>query len=421
MFLPPGFLTDLTTTKGKEAWSGLITEKITEAIAQRDKALAPDPFLVTSDTKVTTPSDAIQWAGEPRRFFKYIKAPPQQILEFLDWTGSDGLQYGRAMTHEEYLEWRTVRGADGRIASVEMTCESIEYWSVLAQYEPRAMMALVAQFTGIAESKINLVDLFGTSKPFTDPDSPDGMARRLRFVSRNRHTNLAPCVNNYNNGTLGMLHMGVSPNALAAAITLAVWAAYPLEFNGRAMSGEEATTTGTQNVQSCRSSDPSIAEKIISIVHKGRRVGLANPIGIYMVPFPRALIRLDGADLPEDWLAYSRGSAPRLDSGNNQTYQRLVIKPPKGSKKSIEDLVDQNGNPVRGGAQLARLQNVTILSQTGTTVEPVAPLKLPITTPSKCDQKHPDAATLQSYFDLFRSQTAPGINMASLDVISRTA
>lgn len=51
-------------------------------------------------------------------------------------------------------------------------CESIEYWSVLAQYEPKAVVALVAEFTKIAESKINLVDLFGMSKPFTAPIRP---------------------------------------------------------------------------------------------------------------------------------------------------------------------------------------------------------------------------------------------------------
>lgn len=420
MYLQPGFLTDLSSSKGQQAWDKYIIDTVVKAIQGRSPLLAPPPYLANQQTQLNSPSDTIQWPGEPRRFFKYIDAPPSEILEYLDWTGSGGLQYGRAFAHEEYLEWRTVKNAANKIDAVEMTCESIEYWSTLAQYEPKYLVQLVGEFTGIAESKIDLMDLFGTEDPYTsDPESPEGEARYKSHYKRTIHAQGQPCVCNYNNGTAGMIHMGVAPNALAAAITLAVWAAYPLDADGRAMSGEEAKTTNTQNVQSCRSSDPSIAEKIISVVHGGRRVALANPIGIYMVPFPRSLIRLDGAELPEDWIDYSRGSAAKLESGNNQTWQRLVIKPPKGSKKTIEDLTDQNGDYVTTGGQLARLQSVAILSQVATQTEQIVPLKLQFRKPDKCDLQHPDARSLQQHFDQFKAQKLAGTNALMLSAMSR--
>lgn len=422
MFLPPGFLDDFSSQAAREAWHRQIDGHVVTAIAQRKPALAAPPFLARAGAVLTSPSDTIQWAGEPRRFFKYINAPPARIMDYLDWTGAGGLQFGRAFAQEEYLEWRTVRDAAGRIASVEMSCESIEYWSLMAQYEPRRLVQLTGEMSGVAESKIDLEDLFGTDDPYSaEPESLAGRMRGTAHLQRSQHTGGEPCISKYNNGIAGILHMGVTPNALAAAITLAVWAAYPLDNGNGPMTGEEAATTGTQNVQSCRSSDPSICEKIIAVVHGGNRVALANPVGIYMVPFPRGLVRLGGAELPEDWLHYSRGSAARDDSGGNPTWQRLVIRPPAGSGKRIEDLKDHRGNPITTGAQLACLQSVTILSQSAVDAEAIAPLRLQFDTPDKCNLAHPDAASLQEHFDRFMREKEAVLQVTRLRSGARPA
>jgi len=42
---------------------------------------------------------------------------------------------------EQYLEWRVVRGGDGKLRTMEFTTETLEYWRTLAVRHPMPALA----------------------------------------------------------------------------------------------------------------------------------------------------------------------------------------------------------------------------------------------------------------------------------------
>ena len=50
------------------------------------------------------------------------------------------------------VEWRVVRGTDGRIRRVELTTELRDYWTVLAAYEPGRALGFATRQIGTAAS-----------------------------------------------------------------------------------------------------------------------------------------------------------------------------------------------------------------------------------------------------------------------------
>lgn len=357
----PGFLDDLDAV-GLAAWGQHISDTVTQAAQAGRRQWQRDPAILFDGDPELGGINAIDWPPDPIRIIEYLaKEPSDEIAAFLDWTTPSG-QIGRCLLHEEYLEWRVVHGTGGQILRIEMTCETPDYMAYVAGYAPERLLSLAAEFAG--EAQADARDIYGVANyaQLTNEE------RRRAFASRHIAGNALP-VSNYGNGNKALLCMSQRVNSLGAAVNLAVRAAFPWSTHGRPLTGPEAIV-GEGWAAACRNSDPHIATNIIRAVHAGKKVALADPVGIYMLPFRSDQITLDDNPLPDDWLTYSRGSAAADNPLGRGLFQRLVIEPPAESGRTFADLLDANGDGVTTGLQIARNQSVSILYRL-TDAEPV--------------------------------------------------
>jgi len=400
----PGYLDDLDAA-GLAAWAERLQETVKSAAEAGKAQWNRLPAIVPDGTPGLGGIASIEWPPDPIRILDYLpNEDPGEVGEFLDWMMPKG-QLGRILTHEEYLEWRVVR-KDGVIQRIEMTCETPDYMAHVAGHNPERLLKLAAEFSG--EEKADAQDIFGVKnyKSLT-PEK-----RFKAFWERHVAESGIP-TSNYANGTKAMLCMSQRVNSLAAAVNLAVRAAYPWGTAEGPLSGPQAIVGG-QWAQACRNSDPNIADTIVRAVFGGLQIALVDPAGIYMLPYETDQVTLDGAPLPPSWLNYSRGSRAGDNPTGRDLYQRLVIKPPAGSDKTIEDLRDANGDPIRHGLQLARHQSVSILYRAKPgTVDPILFDRAP--TADVCGLQNEQAGRYQAYFIKFQEIR----NGANLLVASR--
>lgn len=355
----PGFLNDLDEA-GLADWSDYLVRNSENVIAalSGDPSFGRAPAIVADGSPGLGGIAGVDWSGEPNRALQALPTvSPRELGGFFDWAGAEGA-YGRSYVQEEYLEWRPVFEG-GALARVELTCETPDYWAMMASRNPQRAIELAAAFSGEAPEEVDVVELFGM-----DPTDADPEDLRERWAEHNGSDWGTPARGAYNNGTRSILHMAQGPNGAFAAIQLALFAAYPRSVieNGveRALSGPEAIGSTRQSAVSCRNSDPTIVGVVVGAVFQGLEVALVDPFGIYMTPFNRDSITLDGQPIPEDWLSYGRGAS--ADNPTSvQLYQRLTVAPPPGSGRSMSELLDSNGDPVENGNQIAREQHVQIL------------------------------------------------------------
>jgi len=402
----PGFLDDLTPAQ-LAAWSAALSSMTNRSVASATGSFGGPPAVVADGSPGLGDVAAIDWAGEPARVLNFLPtADPADLYAFFDWMTPLG-QLGRALAHEEYLEWRVVRDAAGAIARVELTCEAMDYWRVLAAEAPDRLIALAAEFSGEAVGSVDVIDLFGV-----DPQAATPAERANNFAARNESGLEQPAQSNYNNGVKSILCMAQTPNTIAAAIDLAVFAAYPrvVREDGaeRALTGPEAIATGTQSAVSCRNSDPTIVGVVMGAACAGQKVALTDPVGLYMAAFNRNGVTLNGAALPESWLTYSRGKAKDDNPLGEPLFQRLVIAPPPGSAATIGDLRDSNGDPVVTGGQLAREQHIQLYYRT-TQPGPVQRIVTnPAPQPEPCGPANPDADRFAAWLRRFKAPPPTG-------------
>ncbi len=369
MIRAPGYVSDLGPN-GQRGWEAYIGEilngvpgqagVISEA-TQANGGVAPS-VLLDGDPALQPGLVPVDWQGYPVRVKQTLNQSDTKLDPFIDWTRA-GETLGRATCHEEYLEWRTVRRADGKIVRVELTTETPDYWAKLARYEPRKVVELAAKFAGETTDKVDVPELFGIADPFSvDAFTPDGENVERAFKLQNWSIN-GRIRGAYNNGTKSILHMSQSVNSVNAAVALAVFAAYP---HGKqagstqvALSGPEAIEATAQAAVNCRNSDPTIVGVAVETVFGGSKVALMEAIGLYLVSVNQAgLTFADGSSVPQNWFSYERGSRGANNPTGVDLFQRLVVEAPPGNGNVVGDLIDEDGKPVKSGTQIARLINV---------------------------------------------------------------
>ncbi len=368
MVSAPGFVTDLGPT-GLAGWTNYIVgilngtageEGVIASATLANNGVVPS-VLLDSDPKLLPGVNLVDWPGYPVRAKLAINRSDRELDPFLDWNRARQT-VARATCHEEYLEWRTVRQADGKIVRLEFTTETPDYWAKLARYEPRRVLELAARFAGEAVDKIDVRELFGVADPFSvDPNSADGEKLEAVYISQN-WARRGAIRGAYNNGVRAMMHMSKPVNSTNAAVALAVYAAYPhgkrVGSSMVALSGPEAIAGTAQAAVNCRNSDPTIVGVTIKNVFSGSKVALMDAIGIYIVSFTTNSLLLDDKPIPRDWISFQRGTFANANPVGVDLFQRLVIEAPPGSSKVVGDLMDANGDRVVSGTQVARLINV---------------------------------------------------------------
>ncbi|MFF8593018.1 hypothetical protein ACF061_16595 [Streptomyces sp. NPDC015220] len=311
---PPGHLTDLDDT-GRKAWNIFITSSIDQAVK------GPDPTQATNDaprsqfydlTRADTAADAQQaavtWTAFPRR----IKV--NAIGDTQRWERADASRDAQ----DEYCEWSITRDlASRKITRVTFTCEGPEYWDLLAQTSPAAVLALYRTHISPA---VQHSDLFAS----------DGSYRR-----RNR----------WNDSTTdGAMHLIQQANTLGAEIELAAAATIVRVIDGQELTTEQDLINCGKYGEPERNSDPHIGAAVNALARQKADLSLTNPVGLYFNDLATdGWATPDGSD-PKSYWSYLRGDATHP--------VRALYEVPAAKGFTVGDITI-NGTPIQYGAQIA--------------------------------------------------------------------
>jgi hypothetical protein len=286
----PGGLRDLGAA-GRAAWDAALARCLPSG----------HPYLLPAPDRRTPLVVGPDWTGLPVRVAGCLGRA--RALAVLD--AQRGLQ-------EEYLEWRTVRGAGGAIRRVELTTELRDYWRVLAAHEPERTVDLVGELTGRAIPP-----------------------RELKGLRDSR----------FNDGRDGICFMTHRSNDLASLAGLAAAAAMPCTAGDRRATASEVIPLLADAAVAGRGSDPVIVEALGRLASEGRLLAVGDPVGVYVSGVEHTRLRAPGGStVPREWFTASRGD------------QRLVFEVPAGEGFLVGDLVDAaTERPIRHGGQIAEL------------------------------------------------------------------
>jgi hypothetical protein len=191
----------------------------------------------------------ISWNGFPKRF---ESAGPGQPVQYAAAEGP--VAPGDERAQDEYLEWFTNR-KNGKIVSVHFTCEAWDYFEFLAKNARPKVVELYKTFIG---PQVKEEDLF-----------PNDVYDRL----------------NKWNTQQGAMHLSNSANNLFAEVFLAATATVRRQQHGAELTSAIPLIKCGKYGDEVRNSDPAIGAAVNGIARAGRRVTLANPVGLYMSSF----------------------------------------------------------------------------------------------------------------------------------------
>jgi hypothetical protein len=310
------------------------------------------------------------WPAFPARIAGALGT--REAMEELDRHDPTSGDLGR-QHQEEYLEWRLLR-REGKPVGIEMTTELRDYWTLLAAHEPEQVLALAGRFAGErGEAPAAAVFGIGREEVLAATPGERGLAFQRNMlpveVSGASKWSFSP----YNDGRAAICCMVQRSNDLTAMLKLALSAARPLvvvdPLTGRHRypSGGEAIAALAVSAEDGRNSDPLIVERLVRFVTEGRKVGLDDPVGVYIGQIQlHELAQPDGEDVPEDWLELSRGTPAEGATDGRSRAQRLELRLPDDADFSLADLiVRRSGENLRFGAQLAALVEVCAYVRTG--------------------------------------------------------
>lgn len=316
-------------------------------------------FVAIADESVSV--DVVDWDANPIRVQTCLKSR-SKTMRLADWVNGTG-DMGRLTCHEEYMEWRTVRNAAGKIVRVEMTTETLEYWETLARHEPVKLLSTIARFAG--EPSVPVQAVYGPVNPNAPGTTPAqrGNGFRSMMLPRNGRPPLSP----YNNGLKAICFMYSSINTLGAAAKLVACAGFPF---GKVVGGETQPMTGAEVIASrvdtacdgsavdCRNSDPTIVGGVVGQSFAGKKIAFDDPFGVYItqIAHDRLLLPDQQTAVPLEWFNLQRGT-PSADGRSRS--QRAVFEVPADLDFEVGDLIDsQTGETIAHGYQVAQLVKV---------------------------------------------------------------
>jgi hypothetical protein len=360
----PGGVHDLDED-GRAAWSAVVDGCVRGAL----ELCGPDSHLSSADSREASDVSIAEWIGLPSRVVACIGR--HHALELLDWRG-DAWDSGRQFLQEEYLEWRVVRDDRGGVRRVEFTTEFADYWRILASFSPVRTLELVAEFAGVVEVPVEAV--YGALNPLLAEVTPQ--QREDAFAA----TMLPPeGRSQYNTGERAICCMVQPTNTLFGVAALIAAGAVPrsVDVSGgpRPPTAAEAIPLMGDAAQFGRESDPVIVERVGRLAFNECRVGLDDPVGVYIQDIEHSRLRVPGGEsVPREWFRFERGiDALEADDGRAR-FQRLVLEIPSECGLRVTDLVDiATEEPIGFGGQLAELVSLGVLlraSAPGTLTDP---------------------------------------------------
>ena len=409
MVMEPGMLNDLSG-EGQADWDRYVEEQLQASIAQSGTT----QFVADGDESLEPGIVVIDWAGFPVRIRECLQSVVR-TNRLLDWQFNNQ-PYGRLFgAHEEYLEWRTIRNAAGKIIRVEMTSELQEYWLRLAKHHPATMLQILGEFAR-ETAPAPFEEVYGDINPFTSSVEERGEAfeQMMLPTTVNGVTQIA---SPYNNGQKAIAFMANSVNTLSAALFLAAFAAFPyVKRQGTGttpLTGREAIRFTNQAAQDCRDSDPSIVGSVINFAAQQRKIALLDPPGLYIGSIASQNLFLpDGATpVPSDWFRMSRGSRI-VDTQSGRTLslaQRLVFEVPSGQDFVVGDVLDATtGGNIEFGSQIAAQVSIGLYAKaSAANVVTIADQEISVEDISACSAE-PACSQVQNVFEFFeQTQSTP--------------
>lgn len=249
---------------------------------------------------------------------------------------------------DEYLEWASVRNANGDLTKITFVAEGYDYFSTLFKADEQAVVEIYREFTGIKTLKAD--DLRASKGVYrkTQKGQNSEVVKPGEFNPRNQF-NINP----------GIVHLSHRANSLGAEVNLAgVSGMARKRADGSLVDGknEEELLCCNQGGEPNRNSDPKISQQAYNLVQAGLRYTLTNPVGLYIAGLDEASLTLpDGSPVPRDWWNIVRGHD--LWTPQASRVLRLELRPPVGEKIKLSEL-RANGSLLRFPGQVARLLSV---------------------------------------------------------------
>ena len=262
-----------------------------------------------------------------------------------------GLQY---RPQDEYLEWVSIKDAQGIITEVIFTCEGPEYWQKIAEDQDLLLTLyqelLPDHLRNDPHNQVKKDDLvfprdvwWGGPKPGQPPDFKAGD------------------YNPYNKwNSSGCIHLTQQNNTLGAEINLARRASllYPAKLDPDLIC---CARYGEVN----RNSDPTIGAAVNAQVVAGNFVSLRNPVGLYMKSLDSSQFTLPNGDPIESFGNYF---VPLRQSENREMIVRARFKVPdgvtfNGKQLRVGDLL-ANGTQIVTGGQIANAITMQLFALT---------------------------------------------------------
>jgi len=347
---PPAWLPDFDGIPGqREAWHAHVQAQMSawsEAVALEPERRASSPFHDASvlDAGPSLAQD-ILWNAFPWELLRRFDRPAAYDEAEKTDPVSPAAPEARCRRGTEYCEWHVHRSpVTGRMCSVTFTTEAPEYWQALwggplaasRTRFPGSPERVLELYRTLVDPRIGMADLT-VQQAF---DSPLGRLSPGDYDPYNAW-----------NVAHGIVHLTAPPNQLRAEIKLAAQASRCfMDSTGRPVLQPEAIVAGTDMAEPNRSSDLAIAGSIGALARQGRRVTLANPVGIY----------IDHIDLA-GWEFRGEPVGPRCVQavrGSGRHVTRLVVRPPV--QGGHLDELSIGGVPVTHGGQIAECVTVRL-------------------------------------------------------------
>lgn len=298
------------------------------------------------------PAYGLGWKFDPDR-----KVPPATLLAQLLAEVPSADRYPADCVYRpqtEYCEWRVEwvgKPADGGIRSVTFTCEPPEYWQAMFGGPvqtcgtgpsppfvfPGCRDVVLALYRRWIDAKVDLQDLLDAGPKRTSP-----------IVELD-----VGVYNPYNrwNTTDGIAHLCAPPNALMAEVLLAAPASRTYcNANKQLVVLPEVLVNGAGLGSANRNSDVAIASAVNALARQGRRITLANPLGIGMDGIDVAGWKFPGKLTADDCIHILRGEKGQA--------MRLEVRMPSDEYLVSDILI--GGEPIRHGGQIAECITVKL-------------------------------------------------------------
>jgi hypothetical protein len=330
---------------------------------------------LTTEATRTQVSKPIAWTAFPNRILTlFPNATFLQQMGFAEGIHEDGSfgpppnvggnpyrPVGPRGWQDEYCEWIAVRNRDGRITSVDFTCENPEYWFSLWRIGPSRVLELYQQ---LVSPDVKLADLFLRDSN-NDP-----------VVDRSTGLPAYDPINKWNTqpsegAVTGAVHLISPPNTLNAEIYLAAAATLLRhDSNGQPVTDPDALLNCSQYGTPGRNSDPHIGAEVNGVIIGGGLIAsLQDPVGLYIqtpdfsgYSLPSDPNLPPDADVSECWnivRGRPRGSGDNVDFILHARFEIPQRWKAAGVSFTVGD-IQINGNNIKYGAQLTQTFQIAL-------------------------------------------------------------